>query len=84
MTPRERALRKELLCIKGDALRMQLGMEITLLRRRFSLAGNIARGVSLLRGTLGLFSGSGKRSWLRMLLQGWNLGRNAFDLFRQR
>lgn len=83
-TRRERALRKELLLIKGDALRVQLGMEIALMQRRLSLAGTIARTIAALRGTLGLFGPkSGKRGWLRKLLQGWSIARTAIDLFKR-
>jgi hypothetical protein len=85
MTSHERALRKQLLLIKGEALRMQLGIESGMLRQKITLAGTIARLVGLLRDGFGLFGSgaNGRRSWLRTLLQGWSLVRTARALYRR-
>lgn len=85
MTPRDRALRKELLLIKGDALRLQLGMEMRLMRRRLSVAGLALRGAGALRGLLGLFGATAgrRRGWLRALLQGWSVARSLVDLYKR-
>ena len=39
MTPQERALKKELLLMKGEALRLKLRMELKAIKRPMSLAG---------------------------------------------
>ena len=85
MTRHERVLRKQLLLIKGEALRMQLGIESGMLRQKLTLAGTIARLVGLLRDGFGLFGSSvnGRRSWLRIVVQGWSLARAARDLYRR-
>jgi len=86
MTPKERAYRKQLLLLKGDALRMQVRIEMGRVRTRFdfvTLAGRILQGGSQL-GALFTQHDKGWRGWLRQgvrLIQVWKtLGR----LFGQR
>ncbi|TDR73857.1 hypothetical protein [Paludibacterium purpuratum] len=59
MTAKERELRKTLLLIKGDALRLQLGLEIDMLRDTLSLSGLLGR--VLPQAVAGLFGATGRR-----------------------
>lgn len=82
MTPQERALKKELLLMKGEALRLKLRMELKTLQQPLSLAGEGWRAWGNLR-RLGIAFGAlgsvipNKR--LRRLLLG---GAQAFLLWQ--
>lgn len=83
MNARERAFRKELLLVKGDALRMQASMELGIVRQRLSRAGLALSAFATGRRLLALFSssetppGRSWRSWLKtglrslLALQSW-------------
>jgi hypothetical protein len=87
MNSRERAFRKQLLLVKGDALRMQVRMELGVVRRRFSRTGILFSALASGRSLLGLFSGktageSGWRRLLRMTLRGlgtWKSMRKVWE-----
>ena len=73
MTPQQRAIKKELLLMKGEALRLKLRMELKAIQRPLNLAGEgwrtwgAFRRLSPLLGVLGSIV-PGKR--LRRLLLG--------------
>jgi hypothetical protein len=71
MTPKERAFRKQLLLVKGDALRMQVRIEMGMVRKRFdfvSMLTNTLRTGSQLSAFFSSRSSgqSGWRAWIRM------------------
>ncbi|BEV71046.1 hypothetical protein THUN1379_05280 [Paludibacterium sp. THUN1379] len=66
MNRRERELRKTLLLVKGDALRMQLGLELQQLQHTLSLTGLLGRLLPQLIG-LGGRQGGRRRGWWRIL-----------------
>lgn len=59
MTPQQRAIKKELLLMKGDALRLKLRMELKAMQRPLDLAGEgwrawrSVRGLSTVFGVIG-------------------------------
>jgi hypothetical protein len=67
MTAKEREQRKTLLLIKGDALRLQLGLEIGLVRQRLSLAGTLSSALPQLVATLFGVSGARSRGFWRVV-----------------
>lgn len=73
MNARERAFRKELLLVKGDALRMQARIELGVVRQRWSRAGLALSAVATGRRLLALFSATpdrAGRNWLSWLKTG--------------
>lgn len=89
MTPAERAFRKELLQIKGDALRMQLKMELGVARDRLGGGGMLLRAATSLREVLSVFrrtgdAGRGWRAWLRTALRAAALARLLSALLKRR
>jgi len=81
MNASERAFRKELLLVKGDALRMQVRIELSHVKQRFGRGGLILGTLATGRRLLTLFassdSGHGWRRWLKtglrslLALQSW-------------
>jgi hypothetical protein len=85
MSPKDLRFRKELLLLKGDALRMQIRVELGVVRKRWNGAGMLwsaARTARHLGGWLARRDdtpASGWRSWLqsaaRLLLAGQSIAR---------
>lgn len=82
MVAKDRELRKTLLLVKGDALRLQLGLEMGLLRNR--LAPSRALSHLLPRMAAGMLGGRPRRPWsiFRLVLEGVNVGRALYRLFQ--
>ncbi|MBI3145522.1 MAG: hypothetical protein HYZ18_09750 [Pseudogulbenkiania sp.] len=74
MTPQQRAIKKELLLMKGDALRLKLRMELKAMQRPLDLAGagwqawRSVRGLSTVFGVIG--SAIPSKRLRRLLLSG--------------
>jgi hypothetical protein len=87
MNARERALRKQLLLVKGDALRMQLGMELGIVRQRVTHARSLFGVLGFGSQLLAMFAaGRGeKRGWRRLptlllrLLGIWKSARKVWE-----
>lgn len=89
MTPAERAFRKELLQIKGDALRMQVKMELDIVRNRLTGGGMVLGAVTALREVFSISrrvgdSGRGWRTWLRTALRATAVVRLLSALLKRR
>ncbi|SME99485.1 hypothetical protein [Pseudogulbenkiania subflava] len=82
MTPQERALKKELLLMKGEALRLKLRMELKAIKRPMSLTGEGWHAWGSLRRlgpVFGALGGVLPSKRLRRLLLG---GARAFVLWQ--
>ncbi|EEG09204.1 hypothetical protein [Pseudogulbenkiania ferrooxidans] len=82
MTPQQRAIKKELLLMKGEALRLKLRMELKAIKRPMSLAGEGWRTWGNLRRlgpVLGALGGIIPSKRLRRMLLG---GAQLFLLWR--
>ena len=71
MKSAERDFRKQLLLVKGDALRMHLQLEIGQARQRLSTANAIATGIGPIIALVGMLSGR-RRGWWPWFKSAWN------------
>ncbi|MBV8046537.1 MAG: hypothetical protein JO171_05265 [Paludibacterium sp.] len=85
MTAKEREQRKTLLLIKGDALRLQLGLEIQLLQRHWSLVGALSRLMPQAVGLWGSGNSAPRGLWrlARLVLGALGLWRGVLGWLRR-